>query len=41
LGTAKTALTSIFPALGAVDAAREFISEAVAQKIREEACIKA
>jgi hypothetical protein len=41
LGTAKTALTSIFPALGAVDAAREFISDAVAQKIRDEACVKA
>jgi uncharacterized membrane protein len=41
LDTAKSALTSVFPALGAVDAAREFISEAVAQKIRNEASVKA
>lgn len=41
LGAVKAQLTSVFPALGAMDAAREFISETVAQRIREEACAKA
>lgn len=41
LGFARSALSTIYPAFGAVDAAREFISEAVAQRIRDEACIKA
>jgi hypothetical protein len=41
LGAAKSTLSSVFPALGAVDAAREFISEAVAQKIREAASVQA
>jgi len=41
LAAAKTGLTSVFPALGAVDAAKDFISEAVAQRIRDEACAKA
>jgi hypothetical protein len=40
-GAAKSTLTTIFPTLGAVDAAREFISEAVAQKIREAASVQA
>ncbi|MEX3984133.1 hypothetical protein AB4Y45_34835 [Paraburkholderia sp. EG287A] len=38
---ARSTLSSVFPAFGAVDAAREYISEAVAQRIREEACAKA
>ncbi|KVP17084.1 hypothetical protein WJ84_02065 [Burkholderia ubonensis] len=38
---AKSTLSSMFPAFGAVDAAREFISEAVAQRIRDESCTKA
>jgi hypothetical protein len=38
---AKSQMTSLFPALGAVDAAKDFISEAVAQRIRDEACAKA
>lgn len=38
---AKSGLMSVFPALGAVDAAKDFISEAVAQRIRDEACAKA
>lgn len=37
----KPALTSIFPAFAAVDVAREFISEQVAQRIRELAYAKA
>jgi hypothetical protein len=41
LDAAKSTLSSVFPALGAVDAAREFISEAVAQQIRDKACVKA
>jgi hypothetical protein len=41
MSSARGALGSIFPAFGAIDAARDFISEAVAQRIREEACAKA
>lgn len=41
VSAAKTQLTSMFPALGAVDAAKDFISEAVAQRIRDEAVAKA
>ncbi len=41
IDAAKDGLTAYFPALGAVEAARDFISEAVAQKIRDEACQKA
>lgn len=40
VGAAKSGLTRYFPALGAVDAAREFIEETVAQRIRDEACAK-
>lgn len=40
IGAGKAALTQYFPALGAVDAARDFISETVAQRIRDEACTK-
>lgn len=39
--TARKGLVSVFPALGVVDAAREFISDAVADRIREAACTKA
>lgn len=39
--TARTKLGELFPALSPVDAARDFISEAVAHRIREEACSKA
>lgn len=38
---AKEQVTSLFPAMGAVDAAKDIISEAVAQRIRDEACAKA
>lgn len=38
--TAKTGIAKAFPAFGALDAAREFISESVAQRIRDEACTK-
>jgi hypothetical protein len=41
VAAAKNQLTSMFPALGAVDAAKDFISEAVAQRIRDEAFAKA
>ena len=41
MAAAKAQLTSFFPALGAVDAAKDFISEAVAQRIRDEAFAKA
>jgi hypothetical protein len=41
MNAARSTLSSVFPAFGAVDAAREFLSEAVAQRIREEACAKA
>lgn len=41
VGAGKAALTQFFPSLGAVDAARDFISESVAQRIRDEACTKA
>lgn len=41
ISSARSTLGSIFPAFGAVDAAREFISEAVAQRIRDLACEKA
>lgn len=41
LDTARSTLNSMIPAFGAVDAAREFIEETVAQRIREEACTKA
>jgi hypothetical protein len=37
----RKGLIGVFPALGAVDAAREFISDAVATRVREEACAKA
>lgn len=38
---AKTGLYAAFPSLAIVDAAKELISEAVAQKIRDAACAKA
>lgn len=41
LGVARATLTKVFPILGVVDAAQEFISESVAQRIRDEACTKA
>ena len=41
IDSARSTLSSIFPAFGAVDAAREFISDAVAQRIRDLACEKA
>lgn len=41
LAAAKSTMTAIFPALGAGDAAKDFVSQAVAQRIRDEACTKA
>ncbi|MFP3637882.1 hypothetical protein [Paraburkholderia sp. SIMBA_054] len=41
LAAAKSTMTAMFPTFGAVTAAKDFISEAVAQNIREEACAKA
>lgn len=41
MDTARSTLNSMIPAFGTVDAAREFIEEPVAQRIREEACTKA
>jgi hypothetical protein len=41
LDTARSTLSKAFPAFGAVDAARDLISEAVAQRIRDEARSKA
>lgn len=41
MDTARSTLNSMIPAFGTVDAAREFIEETVAQRIREEACTKA
>jgi hypothetical protein len=41
IGFARSALSTIYPAFGAVEAAREFISDAVAQRIRDEARLKA
>ncbi|GAH31362.1 unnamed protein product, partial [marine sediment metagenome] len=38
---ARTGLAAIFPALGAVAAAKDFVSEQVAQRIRNEAMSKA
>jgi hypothetical protein len=41
IDAAKATAISMFPALGVVDAARDYVSEAVAQKIKAEACAKA
>jgi hypothetical protein len=38
---AREGLSKVIPSLNPVDAARDYISEAVAQRIREEACAKA
>jgi hypothetical protein len=39
--SARKGLGNIFPAFGVVDAAREFLSETVAEQVRQAACTKA